>query len=139
MKKMIGRMLLIFMGMALVAFPVLQLEYGKARTEEMLKAVEYENEEKQVSTGKENAVEDVSGSNGENFVEDIGERIGESITGSAQGKVIGMIEIDAIGTKYPIVEGAGLDELRYAVGHVSSTAGIGENGNCVLAGHRGSR
>lgn len=50
-----------------------------------------------------------------------------------------MIEINAIGARYPIVEGAGQDELRYSVGHVSSTAGIGKNGNCVLAGHRGSR
>lgn len=130
----------IIMGMALMAFPVLQLEYGDARTEEMLQVVESEIVEKQDSgAGRKNVEEDVSGNKGENCIEVTGEGIEESITGSAQGEVIGMIEIDSVGIRYPIVEGAGQDELRYAVGHVNSTAGIGENGNCVLAGHRGSR
>lgn len=112
---------------------------GKVRIEELAKVVERVIEEKQVSTGMENAREDVSGSTEENFVEDTGKRSEESINGNAQEKVLGMIEIDTIDVKYPIIEGVGQDELRYAIGHVSSTAGIGENENCVLAGHRGSR
>lgn len=52
---------------------------------------------------------------------------------------IGIIEIEALGIRYPIVEGAGNGELRYSIGHLSETAGIGEKGNCVLAGHNGSR
>lgn len=41
--------MLLFMGMALVAFPMLQLEYGKVRTEELLEIVKSENVEKQVN------------------------------------------------------------------------------------------
>ena len=37
------------------------------------------------------------------------------------------------------MEGAGSYELSCGIGHISDTAGIGEVGNCVLAGHNGSR
>ncbi len=54
-----------------------------------------------------------------------------------QQEVIGIIEIDAIDLIYPIVEGADHAEMGVAIGHMSETAGIGEIGNCTLAGHRG--
>ena len=37
------------------------------------------------------------------------------------------------------MEGTGNLELSCGIGHITDTAGIGENGNCVLAGHNGSR
>lgn len=52
---------------------------------------------------------------------------------------IGMIKIESIAIEYPIMEGEGKEQLSHAVGHLSDTASIGELGNCVLAGHRGSR
>lgn len=53
--------------------------------------------------------------------------------------VIGIIEIEALDLKYPVVEGAGSSELSAGIGHIPDTAGIGTVGNCVIAGHRGSR
>ncbi len=53
--------------------------------------------------------------------------------------MIGLIEIEALDLKYPIVEGADSKQLAYGIGHISDTAAIGSTGNCVLAGHRGSR
>lgn len=53
--------------------------------------------------------------------------------------VIGVIEIPSIQIRYPVVEGAGDAQIRYAIGHMSETAGIGKKGNCVLCGHNGSR
>ena len=38
-----------------------------------------------------------------------------------------------------MLEGAGSYELSCGIGHIPDTAGIGETGNCVLAGHNGSR
>ena len=52
---------------------------------------------------------------------------------------IGLIEIEALDIKYAVLEGAGSYELSCGIGHISDTAGIGEVGNCVLAGHNGSR
>ena len=57
----------------------------------------------------------------------------------SSGDVIGLIEIEALDLKYPIVEGANSKQLAYGIGHIPGTAAIGSIGNCVLAGHRGSR
>lgn len=53
--------------------------------------------------------------------------------------VIGLIEIEALELKYPIMEGAESKQLAHGIGHISGTAAVGSKGNCVLAGHRGSR
>ena len=53
--------------------------------------------------------------------------------------MIGLIEIEALELKYPIVEGADSKQLAYGIGHIPDTAAVGSKGNCVLAGHRGSR
>lgn len=50
--------------------------------------------------------------------------------------VLGILSIPKIGLQAPIVEGAGLDHLNFAVGHMAGTAAIGRPGNCVIAGHR---
>lgn len=47
--------------------------------------------------------------------------------------------IESIAIRYPVLEGAGNSQIRYAIGHMTETAGLGEKGNCVLCGHNGSR
>jgi sortase A len=49
---------------------------------------------------------------------------------------IGIMEIEKIDLKLPIVEGVQPRELNVAIGHLSSSANIGEEGNCIIAGHR---
>ncbi|MDE7298204.1 MAG: class D sortase, partial [Lachnospiraceae bacterium] len=51
--------------------------------------------------------------------------------------VIGVIQIEAIDLIYAIVEGTETEDIGVAIGHMSETAGLGEIGNCALAGHRG--
>lgn len=50
--------------------------------------------------------------------------------------VLGVIKIDKIKIKYPVVEGVKASNLRRAIGHVPGTAQLGQPGNCALAGHR---
>ena len=50
-----------------------------------------------------------------------------------------ILEIESIGIRYPVVEGCSSANLNKAIGHLSETGKIGEKGNCVLAGHNGSR
>lgn len=52
---------------------------------------------------------------------------------------IGIIEIKSIDLRYPIFEGAGDVQLNLGIGHLPESAGLFEAGNCVLAGHNGSR
>ncbi len=49
---------------------------------------------------------------------------------------IGIIEIEVIDLNLPIVEGVENNKLKVAIGHLLSSAGIGEEGNCIIAGHR---
>lgn len=53
--------------------------------------------------------------------------------------VIGIIEIPDLHIKYPIFEGTGNTQLNEEIGHMTETAGLCGKGNCVLAGHNGSR
>lgn len=52
---------------------------------------------------------------------------------------IGIVEIPDLKIKYPVFEGAGAVQLNEGIGHMESTAPLCGKGNCVLAGHNGSR
>ena len=49
---------------------------------------------------------------------------------------IGILTIDSIDLRLPIMEGVDEPELRIAPGRVTQTANIGDIGNAVIAGHR---
>lgn len=57
----------------------------------------------------------------------------------SEGDVIAILEIASLGIRYPVVEGATSANLNVGIAHLPETAGIGQTGNCVLAGHNGSR
>ena len=57
----------------------------------------------------------------------------------SQEEVIGIIKIEAIDIRYPVLEGTSGGVLNKGIGHLTETSGIGEKGNCVLCGHNGSR
>lgn len=61
---------------------------------------------------------------------------GRKISGLSSQKVIGVIRIDKIKARLPIVEGVEKENLRSGIGHVPGTAGLGQPGNSALAGHR---
>jgi len=49
---------------------------------------------------------------------------------------IGLLTIDSINLRLPVMEGIDEQKLRIAPGHIPQTATIGEIGNAVIAGHR---
>lgn len=63
----------------------------------------------------------------------------EKASDDIQDNAIGIIEIESLDIRYPIFEGAGSSQLNKGIGHLIETAGLLEKGNCVLAGHNGSR
>ena len=117
--------LLITAGIAIMAVPFFWRATGEKQTEQLISEFEqtleddYDEEtdveEEQTSISKED----------------------EAIF--AEGDVIAILEIKELGIKYPVVEGATSSNLNIAVGHLTETAGIGVSGNCVIAGHNGSR
>lgn len=54
-----------------------------------------------------------------------------------QGEVLGVLIIDVINLKLPIISGLNETNLKIGIAYLEDTAKFGEYGNTVLAGHRG--
>lgn len=54
----------------------------------------------------------------------------------AEGDNIGSLSIPVLKQELPIIQGTGADELKKGVGHFTQSVLPGEEGNCVLSGHR---
>ena len=118
MKRRIKKdIVLILLGVAIVAIPFLLRMKEQERSNRYMKAFEEEqNEEKQ--NKKDHKKKD-------------------SLL--LQEGVIGIIEIPSLDMKYPVFEGAGSVQLNEGIGHMTNTTELCGKGNCVLAGHNGSR
>ena len=118
MKRRIKKdMVLILLGVAIVAIPFLLRMKEQERSNRYMKAFEEEqNEEEQ--NKKDHKKKD-------------------SLL--LQEGVIGIIEIPSLDIKYPVFEGAGSVQLNEGIGHMTNTTELCGKGNCVLAGHNGSR
>lgn len=118
MKRRIKKdIVLILLGVAIVAIPFLLRMKEQERSNRYMKVFEEEqNEEKQ--NKKDHKKKD-------------------SLL--LQEGVIGIIEIPSLDIKYPVFEGAGSVQLNEGIGHMTNTTELCGKGNCVLAGHNGSR
>lgn len=118
MKRRIKKdIVLILLGVAIIAIPFLLRMKEQERSNRYMKAFEEEqNEEKQ--NKKDHKKKD-------------------SLL--LQEGVIGIIEIPSLDIKYPVFEGAGSVQLNEGIGHMTNTTELCGKGNCVLAGHNGSR
>ena len=119
----------IVVGVLFFAIPIVYHYTGMRETDRLTQEFEQKLEERQ---------ED------ETEMEENGEKVQTAISEEdaaifAEGDVIAILEIESIGIRYPVVEGCSSANLNKAIGHLSETGKIGEKGNCVLAGHNGSR
>ena len=120
------------MGLAVMSVPLYYRYTGNQKSDEMLERFEHmieqetetEHEEEKETCGQEETETTVSE---------------EDAATLAKEEVIGLIEIETLDIKYAVLEGTKSHELSCGIGHITDTAGIGEKGNCVLAGHNGSR
>ena len=110
---------LIVLGIAIVAVPFLLRFLDRKRAEDYINRIgvteDEEDEESEAGGGKKKAASELP-----------------------EG-AIGIIEIKSLNIRYPIFEGAGAEQLNMGIGHLPETAGLLQKGNCVLAGHNGSR
>ncbi len=121
-------------GLAAMSVPLFYHFYGNQKTNELIEQFEQNVEQEHKGDGeKEEERETETAADTQAPVSEADAALLSS------GNVIGMIEIEALDLKYPIVEGADSKQLAYGIGHISDTAAVGSVGNCVLAGHRGSR
>ena len=125
-RKKILAALCIALGIAFLAVPIYYHYSGAQKTEQLMEDFTEAVEEKQdeETAGEEEEQIPISEADATLF---------------SEGDVIAILEIEALGIRYPVMEGATPDNLNKGIGHLTETAGIGDIGNCVLAGHNGSR
>lgn len=131
MKRKVIAGILIVVGLAVMSVPLYYKVTGSQKSDEMIKRFEHMIEQETVTEHEEK--------------EDCGQEEAEATLSKedtatlSKEEVIGLIEIETLDLKYAVLEGTGNHELSCGIGHIPDTAGIGEKGNCVLAGHNGSR
>lgn len=123
--------ILITAGLAAMSVPLFYHFYGNHKTDELIEQFEQNVEQEHKEDGEKEEEREETDTKAPISEEDA------ALLSS--GDVIGLIEIEALELKYPVVEGADSKQLAYGIGHIPDTAAIGSIGNCVLAGHRGSR
>lgn len=109
--------IIILMGIAIAAVPFLLQMQGQQRAGQYISQLEENKDEE-------------SEKNGGRKKED-SPYLAES--------AIGIVEIPELKIKYPVFEGTGAEQLNEGIGHMENTVHLCEKGNCVLAGHNGSR
>lgn len=128
MKRKVIAGMLIVVGLAVMSVPLCWRLAGNYRNQKMIDEIEQIIEQETENEEKEAGQEETKASISE-----------EDAATLAKAEVIGLIEIETLDIKYAVLEGAGSNDLSCGIGHIPDTAGIGETGNCVLAGHNGSR
>lgn len=120
-------------GLAAMSVPLFYHFYGNHKTNELIEQFEQNMEQEHKEDGEKEEEKEAEAADTKAPISE------EDAALLSSGDVIGLIEIEALELKYPIVEGADSKQLAYGIGHIPDTAAIGNKGNCVLAGHRGSR
>lgn len=118
--------LLIITGLGLLAYPGLRERYYDRRQEELLAAWESYPAVFQAEAGEEEgrAEEEEAGTS---------DRSREKYI---QENMLGVLVIEKIGLKMPVLKEDSKKNLNISIAHVAGSAGPGEEGNFVIAGHR---
>ena len=134
MRKILAAIFIVA-GLVAMSVPLSYHFYGNQKTNELIEQFEQNVEQEHQDDGEKEEERET-----ETEAADTKAPVSEEDAALlSSGDVIGLIEIEALDLKYPIVEGADSKQLAYGIGHISGTAAVGSTGNCVLAGHRGSR
>ena len=109
--------MLILIGIAIAAVPFFLRMREQQRADQYINQFEEEEDEESEETGN---------------------RKKKASPYLAEG-AIGIVEIPDLKIKYPVFEGTGAVQLNEGIGHMESSVPLCDKGNCVLAGHNGSR
>lgn len=137
--KQITGILIIVVGIGAVAIPFVAQHITARQQKKMISDIEdyFASMDKKkaatgaaVETGTSQAVE-------QTVTNDALEKDSEIINYLKKEEMYGIIEIPSLNIKYAIVQGTDRANLRTAVGHMTEGVDAGQEGNCIIAGHRG--
>lgn len=141
--------LLMILGLVVIAIPFVGRYLADQQQEKMIKEF-YDQIDGQILEEGEKLNQTLAYTDDENLQADLNASAKEiaeislhegldtnTVTKLSTGpSAIGIIDIPKINLKYPIAEGVDDATLRFAIGHMPGSAGLGSYGNSVLAGHR---
>ncbi|GIP30172.1 sortase [Paenibacillus sp. J23TS9] len=131
MKFKIGALMLIITGIVLLCYPKVTELRENAQQQRLAKTWEtsFRNvESPEESTEPKNAVK---GASTQPNVKPLA-----AAASRTEGQVEGMLEIDKIGLKLPILHGATKQNMKTTLASIEHTGTAGEIGNYAIAGHR---
>jgi sortase A len=156
--------LLIAIGVIIIAYPIVNNTYTKYKQQVMLNEWEKEMQKReQTSKSLDNSADDESNENQDELTEDPSEDAVESYLSlqnlypqieeddedaenenSTQNdssanetiETIGVLKIDKIKAKLPVMNGTSASILKLGVGKIAGTSDFGEIGNTALSAHR---
>lgn len=138
--RIIAGIVLLVAGIAIIVSAIIVPLYNKKKNDEAVKDI---LDGKYAQTGQT----DSQPVTGQSVSPEAADASTESVQPQAQdprmegiladNSRIGIVQIEKIDVLYAIVEGTQDEQINRAIGHESSSAGIGAQGNCVIAGHRG--
>ena len=116
MTRKILAAVLIAAGLAALSVPLFYHIYGSKKTDELIGQFEQSVEQEYM---EDNEREKENKNENEAETEDAETSVSETDAAMlSSGNVIGVIEIDALDLKYPVVEGADSKQLSYGIGHI---------------------
>lgn len=107
----------ILVGIAIAAVPFFQRMQEQQRAGWYINQIEEDGNEESEKTGS--------------YKKEVSPHLAE--------EAAGIVEIPDLNIRYPVFEGTGTAQLNEGIGHMESTEPLCGKGNCVLAGHNGSR
>ncbi|WLD91512.1 class D sortase [Alkalihalobacillus sp. AL-G] len=115
-------LVIIFIGIGVASFPYLKAQYSLHQQDQLL--------EQWKNTNSDKAKQSYT-SLTKVFASDDSKEQAPST-----GELLGSIKIPEIDLEMPILEGATIENMKKAAGHLEGTAPLGEEGNAAIAAHR---
>ena len=138
--KQITGILIILVGLGAAAIPFVAQHITSKLQKEMIDDIENyfaQMEQKEASTGEAIVVETTGQAIEQTVTNYAIEKDNAIINYLKHEEMYGILEIPSLDIKYAIVQGTDSVNLRTAVGHMTEGVDAGEEGNCIIAGHRG--
>lgn len=138
--KQITGILVILVGLGAVAIPFVAQNITARLQKEMIDDIENYLagiEKKDASTSEGTAAETTGQAVEQTVTNEALERDKEAVSILRLEELYGILEIPALNIKYAIVQGTEQINMRAAVGHMLEGVDAGQEGNCILAAHRG--
>ncbi len=139
--KQISGILIIIVGLGVVVIPFVAQNITDKRQKEMIQDIEdyfAGMEKKEASTESNSQAATTPTAVAEETTTNVAmQKDKEVVNNLKKQNIYGIIEIPSLEVKYAIVQGTETTNLRSAVGHMTEGVDAGQEGNCIIAGHRG--